>query len=57
MSATGQVIVNRKSGQATTEFVVTAGLLLVTVAMVALFLYTFREYGGRVLNLVAAEYP
>lgn len=48
---------HRRRGQATAEFVVTAGVMLLVLVMVALFLYTFREYGGRVLNLVASEFP
>jgi len=40
-----------------TEFVVVMASLLLALVMVSLFLYTFREYGGRVLNLVASEYP
>ena len=48
---------DRRAGQALTEFVVTAGILVLTLAMLALLLYTFRAYGGRVLDLVASEYP
>jgi predicted alpha/beta-hydrolase family hydrolase len=47
----------RRDGQALTEFVVVMASLLLALVMVSLFLYTFREYGGRVLNLVASEYP
>lgn len=47
----------RRSGQAMTEFVVVAASLLLLLTMLALFLYTYREYGGRVLNLVASEFP
>lgn len=47
----------RKRGQALTEFVVVMGMLLATGTILALFLYTFREYSGRVLQLLAAEYP
>lgn len=46
-----------KSGQAMTEFVVVLGMILATSAILALLLYTFREYGGRVLHLLAAETP
>jgi hypothetical protein len=49
--------IKRKGGQALLEFVVTAGLLLACVAMLALLLYTFKEHGGRVLGLIASEYP
>ena len=47
----------RKSGQAMVEYAVAAGMLLAAAAVMALFLYTFREYGVRVLDLVASEYP
>ena len=39
------------------EYVITAGVLITTIAIMAVFLYTFREYGGRILDLVASEYP
>ena len=44
-------------GQAMVEYVVATGLLLATLAMLSLVLYTFREYGARVLDLVAYNYP
>ncbi len=46
-----------KAGQVATEFVVVAGMVVAMVAIVALLLYTFKEYGGRILNLLASEYP
>jgi hypothetical protein len=46
-----------QAGQVATEFMIVAGLLLATVSIVALLLYTFKEYGGRILNLLASEYP
>ncbi len=46
-----------KTGQALTEFVVVLGMLLATGTMLALLLYAFREYGGRVILLLAAETP
>jgi hypothetical protein len=45
------------SGQALVEYVVIAGMLLATVAIMVVFLGTFREYGNRVLDLVGSEYP
>ena len=44
-------------GQAATEYVVTFGVLLSCVAITALLLYVFKEYGGRILDLVSSEYP
>ena len=39
------------------EYVIVAGILVTTVAIMAVFLYTFKQFGGRVLDLVASEYP
>ena len=55
-SRRGQVL-RCNSGQAMVEFVVVMGTLLATLAILMLFLGTFREYGTRVLNLVGSEYP
>ncbi len=57
MSGSFQQRTRRRRGQAITEFVLVLTSLLLLLVMVSLFLYTFREYGGRVLNLVASEYP
>lgn len=46
-----------KAGQTTVEFVVVAGMLLAALAILTVFLTTFREYGTRVLDLVGSEYP
>lgn len=46
-----------KGGQTLAEYAVATGVLLAVIAMAALFLYTFKEYGGRILDLVASEYP
>jgi hypothetical protein len=54
--ATGRRFGDR-AGQAMTEYVLTAGVLLATVAVMAVFLYTFKEHSGRVLELAASEYP
>jgi len=44
-------------GQTLTEYAVAMGVLMAIVGMAALFLFTFKEYGGRILDLVASEYP
>ena len=44
-------------GQAMVEYAITAGILISTVAILSVFLYTFREYAGRILDMVASEYP
>ena len=44
-------------GQAMIETITIAAMLVAGVTILAVFLYTFREYGGRVLDLAASEYP
>jgi hypothetical protein len=46
-----------RRGQTMAEYAVVLGVLLAVVALAALFLYVFKEYGGRILDLVASEYP
>lgn len=46
-----------KRGQALTEFVAVVGMLLATGAILALLLVAVREYGGRILHLLAADLP
>ena len=46
-----------KRGQAATEYVVVVGILIATLAILVVFLGTFREYGGPILQLAASEYP
>lgn len=46
-----------RSGQVMLEYAIVAGILVVVVAMLALFLYTFKEQGGRVMDLISADFP
>ena len=46
-----------RSGQAMVEYAIVAGMMVLAASVLAVFLYAFREYGGRVLDLVASEYP
>lgn len=46
-----------KRGQAMVEYVFVAVMLIATVAIMAILLYTFKEHSGRVIGLVASEYP
>ena len=39
------------------EYAIMAGMLVLSAVILAVFLYTFRQYSGRVLDLVASEYP
>lgn len=47
----------RVSGQALTEFVVMAAMMSVSIVILSLFLWTFKQFGGRILGLVASEFP
>ena len=47
----------RRGGQAMIEYVVLTGLTLGILILRSVFLYAFKEAGGRVLDLVAYEYP
>jgi len=47
----------RRGGQAMIEYVVLTGLTLGILILLSVFLYAFKEAGGRVLDLVAYEYP
>ena len=46
-----------KRGQTMVEFMVVAGMVMASLAILTVFLATFKEYGTRVLNLVGSEYP
>ncbi len=54
-----RAITGRRSerGQTTVEYVVVAGVLLASLALLMLFLTTFQEYGVRILEMLAADYP
>ena len=49
--------IGKDGGQALTEYVVVAGLLMATMAILSLLLVVFKEYGWRVYELVSSEYP
>jgi len=48
---------NSSRGQALTEYVVIAGLLMASLGILTVFFVTFKEYGMRILALVSSEYP
>jgi len=48
---------SRQRGQAMIEYLVVAAMLMATMTILAVFLYTFKEQSGRVLDLAASEYP
>jgi|YNPNPStandDraft_1061719.scaffolds.fasta_scaffold397038_1 Tfp pilus assembly protein PilV len=45
------------AGQTMVEFVSMVAMTLLTIIVLALLLYTFKEYGARVMELVGSEYP
>lgn len=47
----------RRAGQVVIEYVIVAGMLVAAVAILAVFLYTFREEAGRIFQLASSEYP
>ena len=46
-----------RGGQAMVEYTIIAGMMLATVGILAVFMYTFKGHSGRILDLVASEYP
>jgi hypothetical protein len=48
---------SQQRGQVMIEYLVVAAMLLATVSILAVLLYTFKEQSGRVLDLAASEYP
>jgi hypothetical protein len=47
----------RLRGQALVEYAITVGVIIALVSCASLLLYVFKENGGRILDLVASEYP
>lgn len=39
------------------EYAIVAGILVAVVGMLALFLFTFKEQGARVIELISADFP
>jgi len=48
---------DRRSGQATVEYAVIAGLLVASLAIFVFFLGAFQAYGNRILNIIGSGYP
>ena len=46
-----------RNGQAMVEYVIVLGLLLSALAILSVLLYTTRDYGDRIIGLVASEFP
>jgi hypothetical protein len=47
----------RRGGQAMIEYTVIVAMLVLSLGIFAVFLYTIKEQGGRALDLVALHYP
>jgi uncharacterized YccA/Bax inhibitor family protein len=47
----------KKSGQIMLEYAIVAGILVGVLSMLALFLFTFKEQGGRIMDLISADFP
>lgn len=50
-------LAGKRGGQAMIEYVILASMLVLTASIMAVFLYSFRENGGRILDMAASEYP
>jgi Flp pilus assembly pilin Flp len=48
---------SNRRGQTMVEYIVIAAMLVLAVSIIAILLFAFRQQSGRVLNLVASEYP
>lgn len=48
---------NSKSGQAMLEYIMVVAMTLGVMVTLGFFIYVFKEYGGRVLDLVSSNYP
>ena len=44
-------------GQATVEYTVVTGVLIALAVIMSLLLTTFADYGERILELIASDYP
>lgn len=48
---------SNKCGQVMVEYIIVTVMLISAVAILSVFLYVFKEEGGRILDLAASEYP
>jgi hypothetical protein len=46
-----------RRGQAMVEYMVVACMFVLAISVLAVFLYAFRENSGRILDLMASDYP
>lgn len=57
MARRASVFSSSQRGQAMVEYLVITGILLASLAILTLFLETFKEYGYRILDMVSSDYP
>ena len=50
-------IFRSRSGQTVAEYAIVAGMAAAALAILVVFLFTFKEYVGRILDLAGSEYP
>jgi hypothetical protein len=48
---------NRKVGQVMLEYVVVVAMTLGILVTLGFFIYVFKEYGGRILDIVSSDFP
>jgi hypothetical protein len=46
-----------KSGQSMLEYIMVVAMSLGIIVILGIFFVTFKEYGGRMMEIVSSEYP
>ena len=52
-----KMVFRGKAGQVMVEYAIVTGVLVLLAAIMGLLLGTFGEYGERLLELIASDYP
>ena len=50
-------LLGRKRGQSMLEYLMVMVMSMGIIVMLGLFYVTYKEYGGRMMELVSSEYP
>jgi hypothetical protein len=50
-------LLGSRRGQTMVEYMILTVMLVFSLSVMAVFLFTFREFGSRVLDLVASDFP
>lgn len=48
---------NSKKGQAMLEYIMVLAMTLGVLVTLGFFIFVFKEYGGRILDLVSSDFP